>query len=189
MTEIPRVGSGEESPDSIAFWLAEARLMKETAELSWEADLNRMQQAKLIYSSRHDRVLRHATEELGTELNLLYRYLISLAIQYLAIGLLIARDAQYFLHQQPGHRIVALLQAAGVGLTPQQRTLLGEIENAYAWAERYPFGELGDSHDALRQLTHQLSQMDCLTMEEKQALDALYASLEARAERLLQQGL
>lgn len=183
MTEIPTESSNEHSPASIVFWLSEARLLKETAQLSWDADLNMMQRAKLIYSPQHDRVLRHATEELGMELNLLYRYLISLAIQYLAIGLLLDRDPHYFLQHQPGHKIVSLLQASGEELSAQQLELLSGIESAYDWAERYPFGELGDSHDELRQLTHQLSQMDCLTQEEKLALDGLYEQLLERVEK------
>jgi hypothetical protein len=188
MTEIPTEGNSANSPASIAFWLSEARLLKETADLSWDADLNVMQRAKLIYGPQHDRVLRHATEELGMELNLLYRYLVSLAIQYLAIGLLIDRDPRYFLQQQPGHKIVKLLRASGVALSAQQLELLSSIENAYDWAERYPFGELGDSHDELRQLTHQLSQMDRLTQEEKQALDGLYEHLLERVERRVEAG-
>ncbi len=163
--------------------------MKETAELSWEADLNAMQRVKLMYSPQHDRVLRHATEELGVELNLLYRYLISLAIQYLAIGLLIHRDPQYFLTQQPGHRIVSLLQASDVAMSAQQQQLLGQVESAYNWADRYPFGKLGDGRDELRQMTHQLSQMDCLTPDEKRALDELYTSLEQRVRRLTKERL
>ena len=86
MTEIPMESNGEYTPGSIRFWLTEARLLKQTAELSWNSDINLLQQAKLIYSPQHNRVVEHAIEELGVEINLLYRYLISLAIQYLAIG-------------------------------------------------------------------------------------------------------
>lgn len=182
MTEIPTESDGEVSPGSIAFWLGEARLMKETAELSWNSEINLLQRAKLIYSPQHNRVVRHTIEELGTELNLLYRYLISLAIQYLAIGLLVDRNPQHFLVEQPGHHIVALLQDIDIKLSPQQLELLTEIENAYEWGDRYPFGKLGDGHDELRPLTHQLSQMDVLTLEEKGVLDALYEKLIRLAE-------
>lgn len=177
MTEFPSKSKDGRSPDTIQFWLEEARLLKETADLSWRADLNAMQRVKLIYSPHHDHLMRGATEELGVELNLLYRYLISLAIQYLAIGLLIDRDPRYFLQQQPGHRIVSLLQASEVTLTPLQQRLLTQTESAYDWAERYPVGKLGDSHDELRPLTHRLSQLDCLSEVEKASLDALYETL------------
>ena len=186
MTKIPTDNTTEHAYASLDFWLKEARLMKETAELSWEADLNAMQRVKLMYNPQHDRVIRHATEELGVELNLLYRYLISLAIQYLAIGLLIHRDPQYFLNQPPGHKIVSLLQASDVEMSAQQQELLGQIEHAYEWAERYPVGQLGGAHDELRQLTHQLSQMDCLALDEKRSLDGLYTTLESRARQLTQ---
>jgi hypothetical protein len=115
------------------------------------------------------------------ELNLLYRYLISLAIQYLAIGMLIDRDTQYFLQQPPGHKIVALLDACKVEVTHQQRQLLQGIEHAYDWAERYPVGELANGHDELRQLTHQLSAKDCLSVDDKAALEQLYAELRTAA--------
>lgn len=185
MTEIPLEQTGRLSPSSIEFWLEEAEMLKETAELSWNADIRAVDRVKLMYSPQHDHVLRQATEELGVELNLLYRYLISLAIQYLAIGILIRRDPLYFLEQPPGHKIIVLVEACDIVLTEQQRQLLRTTENAYNWADRYPAGELTDGHDALRQLTHKLSEMDCLNLEEKTVLDELYAALRAVAKKLV----
>ena len=184
MSETTTEKGGEASPDNIAFWLDEARLLKQSAELSWNSDAGLPQQAKLIYSPQQNRVVNHAIEELGVELNLLYRYLISLAIQYLAIGLLIERDSNYFLSEPPGHRIVALLQACDFPLSSQQLKLLKGIEGAYEWGERYPTGDLGNGHDELRLLSHRISKMDCLSPEEKAVLDALYAELEQRAGEL-----
>lgn len=158
-------------------------MLKETADLSWQADMNTLQQTKLIYSPGHDRGLRQVTDELGIELNLLYRYLITLAIQYLAIGLLVAQEPEYFLQRQTGYHIVALLESAGVALTPRQRRLLAQTESAYGWAERYPAGELGGSHDALRQISHRLSEMDNLSGEEKTVLEVLFMELEERVVR------
>jgi hypothetical protein len=172
----------EYTPDSIQFWLKEARLLQETAEQSWSANRSVVDPGKLIYGLQQNHALHQTTDELGIELNLLYRYLISLAIQYLAIGMLIDRDTQYFLHQPPGHKIVALLDACQVEATHQQRQLLQGIENAYDWAERYPVGELAGGHDELRQLTHQLSAKDSLSVDDKVALDQLYASLREAAQ-------
>ncbi|MCW8918087.1 MAG: hypothetical protein OQL08_04675 [Gammaproteobacteria bacterium] len=183
MTEPSSVAQDGHSPSSIRFWLEEARLLKETAEQSWGANRAVVEQVKLIYGPQQDRALHQTTDELGVELNLLYRYLVSLAIQYLAIGMLIDRDPSYFLPQPPGHRIVALLETCGVVMTPQQRQLLLEIENAYEWAERFAVGALRNGHDELRQLTHQLSIKDCLSVEEKAALDQLYQTLRATAQR------
>jgi hypothetical protein len=183
MTEPSSGPQDGHSPSSIRFWLEEARLLKETAEQSWGANRGVVEQVKLIYGPQQDQALRQSTDELGVELNLLYRYLVSLAIQYLAIGMLVGRDPDHFLRQPPGHRIVALLEACGVVMTPQQRQLLLGIENAYDWAERFPVGELNNGHDELRQLTHQLSVKDCLSAEEKATLDQLYNTLRATAQR------
>lgn len=182
MSDHPSGAQNDASPASIEFWLEEARLLKETAEQSWKANRGVVEQVKLIYGPHQDRALRDTTNELGVELNLLYRYLVSLAIQYLAIGMLIDRDAAYFLQLPPGHKIVALLDACRVVPTPQQRALLQGIENAYDWAERYPVGGLAGGHDELRQLTHQLSAKDCLSTEEKAALDQLYVTLLTAAQ-------
>lgn len=187
MTGIPTEHQGDHSPSTIQFWLEEARLLQETAEQSWDANRSVVEQVKLIYDPQQNRALRQTTDELGMELNLLYRYLISLAIQYLAIGMLIDHDTQYFLQQPPGHKIVALLDACQAEATHQQRQLLQGIENAYDWADRYPVGELARGHDELRQLTHQLSAQDCLSVDDKAALDELYAELRTTA--LTQGGL
>jgi hypothetical protein len=181
MTEIPMEQEGEYTPDKIEFWLEEARLLEETAALSWSADMSTHDQEKLLYSPLHDQLLSHATEELGVELNLLYLYLISLAIQYLAIGILIDRDPHYFMHHQPGHRVLKLVEACDVVPTPLQRRLLKELENAYDWAERYPLSTQGEGHEALRRMTQGLSEMACLNSDEKGALDGLYAALRREA--------
>jgi hypothetical protein len=179
--EIPTAQQGEYSLYSMEFWLEEAHVLKETAELCWSSDMGVNDRVKLIYSPHHNRVLSHVTEELGVELNLLYRYLISLAIQYLAIGILIGRDPGVFLQKKPGHKIVALVEACDVEPSAEQRKLLQGIENAYDWAERYPVGELARGDDELRQLTHRISAMDRLSVEEKRTLDELYVSLRAVA--------
>jgi hypothetical protein len=43
-------------------------------------------------------------------------------------------------------------------------------------------GELAGGHDELRQLTHQLSAKDSLSVDDKVALDQLYASLREAAQ-------
>lgn len=182
MTETPTAPQGHHSPASIEFWLEEAQLLKDTAEQSWDTNLEATAQFKWIYGPHQNRALGQTTDELGMELNLLYRYLISLAIQYLAIGMLIDHDPNYFLQQPPGHKIVALLDACKVAPTPQQRQLLQGIENAYDWGERYPVGGLAGGHDELRQLTHQLSAQDCLSADEKAALEQLYLTLRTVAQ-------
>lgn len=182
MTETSTAQQSRHSPASIEFWLEEAQLLQETAEQSWNTNIEASGQFKWIYGPNQDRALRQATDDLGKELNLLYRYLISLAIQYLAIGMLIDHDPNYFLHQPPGHKIVPLLDACKVVPTAQQRELLQGIENAYDWGERYPVGELASGHDELRQLTHQLSAQDCLSADDKAALDQLYLSLRTAAQ-------
>lgn len=182
MSEFPATQQGRHSPASIEFWLEEAQLLQETAEQSWNTNLETARQFKWIYGPHQDRALRQTSDELGMELNLLYRYLISLAIQYLAIGLLIDQNPDYFLQQPPGHKIVALLEACKVVPTPQQRELLQGIENAFNWGERYPVGELAGGHDELRQLTHQLSAQDCLSADDKALLDQLYLSLRTAAQ-------
>jgi hypothetical protein len=170
-------------PSSIEFWLEEARLLKKAAETSWATELGASTPMKLIYGPRHDQALEEVTEGLGAELKLLYRYLISLAIQYLAIGILIEREPDFLLRQRPGHHIVSLVEECEVVPTPQQRHLLHDIEQAYGWSERYPAGGLLDSHDELRSLTGQLSGMGSLSGEEKASLDALYDTLYALADR------
>ncbi len=173
MTEMPNETDRGPAADTMEFWREQAQLLKETADLSWRADLNVMQQARLSYSPYHGRMLRYATEELGIELNLLYRYLISMAIQYLAIGLLVEHNPGYFLQQPPGNRIVSLLQASKVRLTAQQEQLLRQSESANDWAARYPAG----ADDMMHGLAHHLSQTECLNREQKRALDELYEQL------------
>jgi hypothetical protein len=182
MSETPTAQQGRHSPANIEFWLEEAQLLQETAEQSWNTNIEATGEFKWIYGPQQDRALRQTSDELGMELNLLYRYLISLAIQYLAIGMLIDRDPNYFLQQPPGHKIVALLDACKVAVTPQQRELLQGIENAFDWSERYPVGKLAGGHDELRQLTHQLSAQDSLSADDKVALDQLYLSLRKAAQ-------
>ncbi len=168
-------------PTEIDFWLEEARLLKKAAETSWNTEASSSSSMKLIYGPRHDDALEHAVEGLGAELKLLYRYLISLAIQYLAIGILIEREPDFFLRQSPGHHIVDLVEECEVAPSAQQRRLLHDIEQAYSWSERYPAGGLLDAHDELRELTQQLSGMEGLSGEDKASLDALYDTLYAKA--------
>lgn len=181
--EIPTEPQGEHSLANIEFWLEEAHLLKEAAELGWNSDMGASGRVKLMYSQLNKHVLHHATEDLGVELNLLYRYLISLAIQYLAIGILIDRDPLSFLHKQPGHQIVSLVEACEIEPSAQQRKLLLDIENAYDWADRYPVGELARGRDELRQLTHKISEMDSLSNDEKVTLDELYDTLRTAANK------
>jgi hypothetical protein len=181
MTQPTEKTTTERLPSNMAFWLDEARALKEIADLSWDADRGVAERVRLLYPPLYDRVVRHATEELGMELDLLYRYLISLAIQHLAIGLLIDRDPRRFLKKPPGHKIIALVEACDITPSEQQKRMLQHTENALDWADRYPGAPFdAGSDNTLQSLNRILSGVDRVTDSEKAAMDSLYAELEAR---------
>lgn len=187
MTQPTEKATTQRLPNNMAFWLGEARALKEIADLSWEADHGVAERVRLLYPPLYDRVVRHATEELGMELDLLYRYLISLAIQHLAIGLLIDRDPQRFLKKPPGHKIIALVEACDITPSEQQKRMLQHTENALNWADRYPAAPFDAGADnTLQSLNRILSGMDHVSNREKAAMDSLYAELEARVVRELE---
>jgi hypothetical protein len=173
-------GNGKDagsSPANIEFWVAEARILKEAADSCWSADISVKQRVKQIKRFSKDASMVHAAEGAESELNLLYRYLVALAIQYLAIGILIRRDPQRFLKEQPGHHIVSLIEESSVTLSPLQKSVLLNIESYYEWGDRYPqlSGQLTDPK--IRMMTHQMAAQDALSLEDKKALDEVYAKL------------
>lgn len=181
MTDIPMVPAAEHLPENIGFWVSEAHALKEIADQSWKAE--RKVAGRLGLSI--EPVDASSMETLRMELNFLYRYLISLAIQHLAIGILIARDASRFLYQPPGHKIVALVKACEVTLSKQQEQLLLHTENALGWRNYFPVKvNRSESKDALEGLNRILAEMENMTDDDKASLERLYLKLEAEAGNL-----
>jgi hypothetical protein len=174
-------GAGS-SPANIEFWVTEAQVLKEAADSCWSADISVKQRVKQLKRFSKEASIIHTAEGAESELNLLYRYLIALAIQYLAIGILIARDPQRFLKEQPGHHIVSLIEESSVTLSPLQKSVLLNIESCYEWGDRYP--QLSDQlkDPKIRMITHQMAAQDALSLEDKKALDEVYAKLEEFAQ-------
>ncbi len=164
-------------PGRPEFWRNEAADLKQAADMCWDADLSTMQRLKVLRHYAVDTSMLHTVEGAEAELNLLYRYLIALAIQYLAIAILIARDPQHFLSELPGHHIVSLIDACGANLSTAQRRLLTAIEHAYEWEERYPQlgGKLADT--GMRLTTQAMAGPDAISQAGKEALDGVYDAL------------
>jgi len=186
MIDIPTEPATERLPENISFWFSEAHALKDIADQSWKAEHNVIERLNSLIEPAHERQLHYSMVTLRMELNFLYRYLIALAIQHLAIGILMAQDAGRFLHQPPGHKIVELVKACEVTLTRQQEQLLRHTENALGWRNYFPVKLMrSDTKDSLQELNRILTEMEVMTDEEKISLDRLYAGLDAVARQVL----
>ncbi|WP_455202677.1 hypothetical protein, partial [Kaarinaea lacus] len=132
---------------SIEFWLEQAKELKSAADFCWTLD------ATVQYESVEAKLqglatsLLEASEDVDAELKWLYGNLMAFAIQYLAIGILIHKSPQRFLHEYPGNRIIKLVEECGIVLNSIQKTFLKQVENTFQWGEKFPQWNVSVSRD------------------------------------------
>lgn len=154
-------------PNEPAFWQHSAERLRHVADLS-----------RRSYDVLHRDAAAPdpSAAVLGGKLAESYAYLIALALEYLAIGVLMARDPEHFRHEAPTHRILDLLSACGVEADPRQAQVLRRIQPALQWSGHAKLGISSDAvtSDALGQMVRQPS---ALAPPEVQSLEGLYDQL------------
>ena len=159
-------------PNEPAFWQYTAEHLRHVADL-----------ARRSYDALHRDTPAPdpSTALVGGKLAESYAYLIALALEYLAIGVLMTRDPKHFRPKAPTHRILALLTACGIEPTPRQVEVLRRIEPALQWSGHATLGIAPDAvtSDALAQTVPQPS---ALAPTEVQSLEGLYDQLHGLLE-------
>ena len=110
----------------------------------------------------------------------------ALAVEYLAIGLMVHRSPARLVEDPPKHRIRRLLGQCGIGLTTLQEDLLRAVEPVLGWQSRYNLAIPEDLKPAMEGLPAALVDVE-LSETEKSALDALFARVREEYSRALRQ--
>jgi hypothetical protein len=171
----------EPTTQDITFWLQEARQLMMAAERCWKADESFQKQIRegraQLLDSRHLQMRIDAE----VELNWLYNILASLALYYIAIGILIHRDQQRFLNESPQENIIALLEECGVEPDTRQRHFLQRVETALSLSEQKQSWTIALDPQQMQIMNQKFAQQEGVTTEDKQSVDALFARLIAVA--------
>lgn len=120
------------------FWFLKARRLKRASDLTW----SEYESAAAEFKRNPDDFFRKEREDpiLGLDLELFEPalFLLALAIENLAKGLLVTSNPDYFNQEAPTHGVVAYVDQCGVAISEKQRALLGEVEAIIKWKGRYP---------------------------------------------------
>ena len=162
---------------SIDFWIEQAKELKKAADFCWTLDKTVQYETVEAKLQGLATSLLEASDNVDAELKWLYGNLMAFAIQYLAIGILIHKNSQRFLHEYPGNRIIALVEECGLVLNTIQKTFLKQVENTFQWGEKFPQWNVSISRDQLNGFKAKHSSGRVITAEEKKALEDLFASL------------
>lgn len=122
------------------------------------------------------------------ELNWLFNILAGLAVYYLAIGILVHRDAQRSLEQK-GPRIIEMVAACGVELQPVQSGFLQRVEEVLWLADKQGPWTIQLDPEQLKTLKQKVNVDDRVNDADKRAIDALFARLIGTALQELASGL
>lgn len=179
----------EFSPQTIVFWLQEAKELMVSAERCWKADEVFRQQIAGGRGLLIDNGLMQMRIDAEVELNWLYNILAGLSIYCLAIGILIARDPMRFSSEPPNQRIAALVGECGIELAPKQRAFLERVENALSFADKGAKWKISLNPQQLKFMKQKFAAADRVTQDDKRAMDALFAELIASVMKEIAAGL
>ncbi len=120
-----------------AFWYLKARRLKRASDLLWEA----YKSAVAVFKESPDAFFARERDNptIGIDLDLYETalFLLSLAIENLAKGILIGRDPERSLKDLT-HRVADYVQECGIEMSERQKALLKELEAVIRWRGRYP---------------------------------------------------
>ncbi len=153
-------------PHEPGFWRQSAERLKHVADLS-----------RRSYEALDGDVAGHdpANAALGAKLADSYAYLTALALEYLAIGLLMTRNPRHFLGKPPQHRILDLLDECGIDPDDRQRQVLRRIQPALQWSDH---AKLGVPEKTAAELGSWAHAPGGLTPSEVRTLEPLYDRLQ-----------
>jgi hypothetical protein len=181
MPDVQNTRDPKLDPTHIEYWIAEAHKLKHAADLCWEADLSLIHDTENARRFGVDQVLIEAADDAEVELNWLYPNLITFAVQHLAIGILLNRNPQRIIDQGARFQISNAVQECGISLDTALSDVLTNVENAFRWGEKSPHWNVRLSADQIHTLKRQKPYMLDISEQQKQALDELFAQLDAVA--------
>lgn len=125
--------------ESATFWWLQARRLKRGADLCWEA----FEKEWAHFKSNPEGFLKKEEEagkiNVDFELSRVYYFLLGLAIETLAKGILVGRDPKYFSKKKDiTHEIHAYVAECGIEFDDKKKKLLEELSIVVKWKGRYP---------------------------------------------------
>jgi hypothetical protein len=168
-------------PTHIEYWVAEARTLKKSADLCWDADSNLKQNSENAKLFGLDQALIEAADDAEAELNWLYPNLIAFAIQHLAIGILLTRDPQHIIDETPRFQIITAVQDCGVTIDAELSDIISNVENAFRWSEKSPQWGVRLSATQVQTLKRKKAYFNAITEKQKKAFDGLFNQLDSIA--------
>jgi len=166
--------------ESATFWWLQARRLKRGADLNWEA----FEKELIHFKSDPDGFLEKEKES-GTinvdfELNRVYYFLLGLAVETLAKGILVGRNPKYFSeNRNMTHEIQDYVAECGVDFDDKKKKLLEELSIIVKWKGRYPTPKKPKDW-TLREGPYGANSMPgTISPDDKQELEEIYSALNS----------
>lgn len=125
--------------ESAVFWWLQARRLKRGAELCWEAFEKEWINFKSDPEGFHEREMKSGKTNVDIELTLVYYFLLGLAVETLAKGILVGRDPKYFSkNRNMTHKIQHYIAECDIEFDDKKKKLIEELSIIVKWKGRYP---------------------------------------------------
>ena len=170
--------------ESAFFWWLQARRLKRGADLNWEVYEREIAYFKANPIGYDKRKAEDGQSNVDIELSKVYFFLLGLAVENIAKGILIGRDPKYFSHNKTmTHEIHDYVAECKIDLDEKKRKLLEELSIIVKWRGRYPTPKKRKDW-ALRNGPEGKNTMPgSISPNDKQDLEKIYEDLESTLRR------